>query len=707
MLKRTVSLIFLIIVCFMPFIWRVVQWGGTQPLGLISDAVVGLLVLLLVKNSHRWIRLTILIPWALFLIATFELVAAMQRFPSWQDVHYISDPTFLGNSISVFSLSSSGLAGLLLVAVLCSCMFPLQHRSLSCARIFPLVAILIVSYTLLSNRYSHQGVIGRYSPLHWLLVDTVASPCSSEISPRSIIVPSGLKTLDLDGVRLLAAGKAQNVLIVVLEGIPGLYYPEIAQAIGMVSKETEMNTLANSTPDAMLVPDFAVHSHQTIRGLYSMLCGDFSKLSWSTPKAFELQNSPDRAQDCLPAQMAMNGWSTHYLQGANLGFMSKDRVMPMIGFQHVRGNEWFSEANPYPFEWGVVDSVFFQGARKYIANLQTKQQPWMLTLLTVGTHQPYAVPDEIVDNYPSRKMASVALLDRALSEFIENLRRDKVLENTLVIVTSDESHGSDLANWISSWGLAVILAPEQLPRIKKGGFGLVDITASVLDYFGLQPPRTIIGRSFFRDYSNPREMISYTTSEHRWHTSDNQLYECADDGRCRAGEADSLLGEHSLQVIQDNPDKHDQLVALSAVLDNNLTANKGKNLLKFASGEIRNLPETITSEWADNLVGAQYIDFPENSQVHVSIKVRAIDAPTGGIALKLFLKQSDCPFEDIVPPEFPILYTGEEGKIEFNFNNQKARQSFSFHFVGEGKDAVIQLDEFDVSIEGEEKNETS
>ena len=81
----------------------------------------------------------------------------------------------------------------------------------------------------------------------------------------------------------------------VLEGIPGMYYPEIGKAIGTQSKEVSMNKLAESTPDAMLIPDFVAHSHQTIPGLYPMLCADFSKQSWDTPKAFELQQDPARA----------------------------------------------------------------------------------------------------------------------------------------------------------------------------------------------------------------------------------------------------------------------------------------------------------------------------------------------------------------------------------------------------------------------------
>lgn len=712
-LKTIASLFFLMIACFTPLIWRLVHSGITQPPGILSDALVGLLILLLVNKSNRWFRILIFIPWTLFTLCTFELVAAMQRFPYWQDVHYIADTDFLTNSTSTFSFAYPELSVLFIIAALYCCIFPLKHKVIGYIPIFSLIIIIATSYIFFDNRYNRRetnnGIIGRYSPLHWFLVDAITSPFSRNISTESINIPSGLTTLDMNGTPLFTAGKAKNVLIIALEGIPGMYYPEIAQAMGMVSKETEIPTLAalvKSTTDAMLVPDFSVHSHQTIRGLYSMLCGDFSKLSWTTPKAFELQNNPDRAQDCLPAQMASHGWGTHYLQGANLGFMGKDRFMPLIGFQQVHGSEWFSEANPYPFGWGAVDSVFFRGARTYIATLQKQEQPWMLTLLTVGTHQPYGVPDDIAEQYPSKKIASVALLDQAVGEFIENLGHDKVLEDTLVIITSDESHGSHLAPWISSWGLAVILTPEQLPRIKKGGFGLVDTTVSVLDYFGIQPPSTLKGRSFFRDYITPRAIISSTSSGYRWHTSDNQIFECSADGRCRAGKGDSFLGSHTLQDARFNPDIRALLGAIIAKLDNNLTtntANTGRKTLQFASGETHNLPEKITSEWAESLVGAQYLDFPAKSRVHVSIKVKAVNAPTDGITLQLLLKQSERPCTDIIPPVFPLLYTGDEKTVEFDFNNPQARNSFSFYLLGAGKDAAIRIDAFEISwnIEGE------
>ena len=365
------------------------------------------------------------------------------------------------------------------------------------------------------------------------------------------------------------------------------------------------------------------------------------------------------------------------------------------------GSEWFTEANPYPFEWGAIDAVLFRGAREYIADLRKKEKPWMLTLLTVGTHQPYAVPDEIVANYPDRRAATVDQLDQALGQFIENLRADGVLEDTLVVIAADESHGAEIGDWTSSWGMGMVLAPEgeTLPRLKPGGYGLVDTEISILDYLGLPVPEEVVGRSFFRDYTSPREMIAFTASKRRRHTADNLRYECSDDGRCRVGKADSLLGPPPADFTRDEQGRRNPVFLIAGALDRKLLPKEGARVLNFADGEIRPLPEKIRSEWSDTLVGAQGLDFPAKSKVHVSIRVKMLQAPPEGVRLKLILKMWEHTINSIPLPEFPILRAQEEGTVEFSFDNPEERRSFSFHLLGEGKDAVVQMEEFRVSVE--------
>lgn len=708
-LKSKIAFLSLAVLTMTPLIWRLVHKGSGELIGLLSDGGVGLLLFLLLLYAPHWLRILLAVLWAVFSIGAQELMSALRRLPTWEDLQYLTDPGFVSNSTANLNVSSPALVWSLLLSALLVCFLPISKpRS---KYLFPVglvtgvVLLLLQSY--LSIAHDDQSVAARHNALHWFITDAILSP--PRLTPEELAkysLPDGLDRLDLDGRALLLGepGAAKNVLIITLEGIPGLYYPKIREAMGIAHDSVSMQALAADTREAMLIPDFVVHSHQTIRGLYALLCGDYSKLSWETPKAVELQGNPQRAEECLPAQMAKQGWSTHYLQAAGLSFMGKDRFMPLIGFQRVQGTEWFDEANPYPFGWGVVDSVFFRGARDYIAGLQKQAHPWMLALLTVGTHQPYAVPDEVAAEYPNRLTATVDLLDQAVARFIEDLREDGVLTDTLVVITSDESHGSDLGDWTSSWGLGVVLAPEdgRLPRLKRGTYGLVDMEASILDYLGQPIPSGVIGRSFFRDYAEPREMVSFTASKRRWHTADNRRYECLDDGRCRVGEAKSLLGPPPAEFGRDEAGGGAAIFPITAVLDNKLTQKRGIRVMKFADGEIRRLPEKISDDWSDSLVGAQYLDFPAHSQVQVSIKVRVVEAPQEGIRLWLELKQWEYAQDDIQYPSFPILHAREEAELEFSFDNPLPRKAFSFHLLGEGKDAVVRVEEFNVTVDSRE-----
>jgi len=690
---------------FLPLSWRLLDQGLAQPLGLVSDGAIGLLFWVAFLPASGWMRAALVGIWTLFHLSSLELFVAMQRFPSREDVQYLFNPEFLKNATSGFDFLSPLKSGSLLIAALLCILLPVPRIAWRSLRyVVVLVPLTFATHWVLDREAADSSVAARYSALHWFVGDVVAEvlhPTSMALGESDL--PEGLRQVDLGGSPLLSKGRAKNVLIVVLEGITGFYHPEIRRAMGIESDALAMDALAVNTESAMLIPDFVTHASQTIRGLYAILCGDFSKLSSKTPKAFELTSGLNRSASCLPAQMAENGWSTHYLQGAGLAFMGKDRVMPAIGFQEVHGSEWFSEADPYPFEWGVSDPAFFKGARRYIGDLRKRGDPWMLTLLTVGTHQPYADASEAVAaRYPNRRDASVAMLDGALAGFLAGLADDGVLKDTLVLITCDESHGFPLADWISSWGTGILMVPEQhlLPRIKRGTYGLVDVSASILDYFGLPMPPAIVGRSFFRDYTGLREMVSYSGGKLRWHTSGNLRYECTKgSSRCRVGVASSLLGFPRTPLELEEQETAPLLFARAAVLDNRLIPKGSPQSMRFATGEIRRLPEKVVNEWSENIVGAQYLDFPERSKVHVSIRVKAVKAGDDGIQLKLNLREYEHLVTNIDYPSFPLLHAGDVTEIAFDFDNPRTRRAFSFHLFGEGANAIVQVEEFSVTVD--------
>ncbi|MBI5460730.1 MAG: LTA synthase family protein [Gammaproteobacteria bacterium] len=700
LLSARIRLLFLAIPFYLPALLRVVLQDGASVAGVLSDVALGSLFLCLALLMPRLVRMLVLTLWVVFQIGAQEMLVTMQRFPTWQDLHYLADPTFVENTTAGMQLASPITAGSMIVALIVGLLATATRVSIGRLLLGFVIGAALLGLQNVANRQDVDApVAARFNALHWFIRDAVSVPFRGDYR-KPLPPPAIYSHADLGGTRLIDTGTAKNVLIVTLEGLHGGYHPEIRRAMGVDADMFTMPNLVAQTSNAMLVPNFVTHSHQTIRGLYALLCGDISKLSMDMSKAFEIIGDPERANLCLPAQMAQHGWSTHFLQGAGLAFMGKDRVMPAIGFQQVHGSEWFTEPDEIPFQWGASDPAFFKGVRKYIGKLQRKDKPWMLTLMTVGTHQPYAAPDELVKQYPNRLLAAVSILDKSVGEFLAALKADGVLDDTLVIVTSDESHGAPLAEWMSSWGLNIVLAPEraQLPRIKPGTYGLMDMETSVLDYFSLPVPERVGGRSIFRDYTNGRDIASYTIGKLRWQTADNQRYECTQSEGCRVCDGAGILGPRPAHCSWDDKAMDRTLYGMAYALDHVLDAGGGEREMRFANGQTRELPEKLRNEWSDNVVGAQYLNFPEGSKVHVSIRLKAPPDNRSDVQMRLTLRSWEKEVGGIHYAPFPVLKAGDATALEFDFVNERAIESFSFHLFGEGVKSRIQIDEFTVKV---------
>ena len=686
--------------CLLPGLWRLGQKGGAEMAGVLSDVGIGLAVFGLAVLLPRWLRFLFLVVWALVQVMSAELLAAVGRLPSWQDLQYLADPQFLSSSSAGLHLAEPLFAGLVFVSVLLVLPVPRLRPGMITIVLLVGCGAGMAGFATGSS-FADQSVASRYNPLHWLVTDALSHrDRGREMTLNTNDLPPSLRQSDLTGKTLLSDQRVKNVLIIVLEGISGIYHPEVRQAMGVADGPFQMDGLDSQTRDAMLVPDFVTHSHQTIRGLYALHCGDFSKLSYEMSKGMELQLNPELAGQCLPAWLSKAGWRTHYLQGAPLQFMNKDRVMPAMGFDEVHGFEWFKGRTLENFVWGTTDPDFFAGAIDYVRNLAATDKPWLLSLLTVATHQPFDAPQEMIDKYGDRKIAAVARLDAAVAGFLEKLRADGLLDSTLVVVTADESHGYVGADWYSSWGTMMVLAPDQpdLPRLKKGTYGLVDVEVSVLDYLQQPLPPDVVGRSIFRDYEEPREMVSYTSSKVRWQTADSTLLECSVDSSCMVYSPSNLLAPNRSSGRPGSPEEASKLFGLATLLDHRLTAGMQEQRLQFGHGEIRELPPKIRNEWADNLVGAQYLDFPAGSTVDVDIRIKAVAANSDGIQLRLVMRQFEHEVGGIASPPFPLLRLGEECAVRFSFTNPESRKAFSFHLVGEGAGNVIRMEKFEVAI---------
>lgn len=678
-------------------------WSSTP--GYVSDLAIGSLLLLI---CHRRPLLSALlgVMWAVLMLGNAELISAVGRMPEPSDLKYLTDPHFVQQSTQGSGIHYPWLAGALAFSVLTCLLLVRRHgpRLPGLALLLPLALLLghaVQQYVSPSEddqwrlfNLPHKLLAEGTSRARLALEDWYAGEDSG--LPPDI---DGLTRLDLAGTPLLQApGKARNLIIVTLEGIPGAYLDASRSVLGSDYREEMMPRLSAWAERGMLTPDYVLHSHQTIRGLYAMLCGDYGKLDSGTPKGVEMLANPHRNQQCLPHQLASMGFRTHFLQGAGLRFMAKDQIMPHVGFQQTHGREWFRNKPYLEFPWGMDDRAYFEGALGYVDKLRRNRQPWMLTLLTVGTHQPYSAPADYLARYPDAKRAAIAYLDDAVGDFLDQLKKRGVLKDTLVVVTSDESHGIDNVRLASAWGFNLLLAPEQdqLPRIKTGVYGHVDLTASLLDYFALPVPDNITGRSLLRDYVTPREIMSYTNGLLRQH--DGQvLTECNFQQVCRRYASASFIQPHGEYLGRLSGRQARLIGQRAALLDQSVTGGQIGQHYQFAQLERIELSPGVQDDWADNLIGAQYLELPKGTRTRVTLKIDAVHLDRQGALLRLVTKEYERD-TGLAIPQLPPLKRGQSVELSFDFDNPKTRKAFSFHLLGEGHGS-IRISDFSVVTE--------
>lgn len=687
--------------------------GWSNPLGYLSDLALGSLLVLLLYRRPWWLATPVLLAWAALWVASAELVSAVGRLPTSADLSYLFDTQFMENSTDG-GLAHAWLPWVMGAGLLVWARSAWRSRTTPDAPLGP--KALAIPLTLFGLHWGAQHLAPsdadqwrQYNLPHQLLsvgVGTLqhkALSWAGQTQPITPLPTAGLTQSDLNGQKL-PSGRARNLLVITLEGIPGAYVRPNRQALHSRFDENLMPNLSRWAERGMNTPDYVLHTHQTIRGLYAMLCGDYDKLANGTPKGMELLTQHQRNQACLPAQLRQAGFTTHYLQGAGLRFMAKDRIMPHIGFDSVHGLEWFSNENYLQFPWGKDDRAFFEGALDYVGQLRQQDRPWMLTLLTVGTHQPYSAPAQYLERHDTAKQAAVAYLDDAIGAFLDNLERQGVLKDTLVVITSDESHGIDGVRLASSWGFNLTLAPEQaqLPHIKHGTYGHIDLATSLLDYFALPIPAALGGRSLYRDYDTGREMISYTNGMLRYHDGRGVFTECDFQQRCRRYASEGFIAEKAKYLGASDSRLGAQLGALAGVLDQSLLQTPLNLRYQFGGPSPIQLQARIRDDWADNLIGAQYLEMPGGSRTRVRVKVRALDPQHAAyIQLKAKELEQDVPLG--LPDEIRVT-AAEPLEMEFGFDNPTQRKAFSFHLLGYGA-GEVEVSDFSVitALPGEEE----
>ena len=318
-------------------------------------------------------------------------------------------------------------------------------------------------------------------------------------------------------------GQAQvgrpNILLIMVEGLSGAYLPSVAEYHGL-TPDLALPELDEHLKQLgfQLFPNAVAMQRQTNRGSYSIMCGDYPRVTTSVPKMTLIANA-GQPVECLPRTLQNAGYRTAYIQAASLAFMNKDLFMPLAGYEEVVGRTEL-EALGVPSEgWGADDGPFFDAAFEQVRALNQGDQPWFATLLNVATHHPFTHEEDRVGREALliRRTRAFELLTEALTEMLDKLKAEGVLDDTVVIVTSDEAGGfyqdSDMGKMLrNNFGVMAIRMPDQgrWPPLAPPEtlVAHMDVAVTLLDLLGLDDVSNMIGSSMlYNPQRRPRGLL--------------------------------------------------------------------------------------------------------------------------------------------------------------------------------------------------------
>ncbi|MCX7560981.1 LTA synthase family protein [Sulfitobacter sp. F26204] len=359
-------------------------------------------------------------------------------------LHMALNPTFIEGS----GLTPAFLLNLFAMSAIAVVIYRATHSALVRAFAGFIAAALCGAVYLLPQEFS---------PLDpgWMQTHPLAFSVRAD---RTAVGQQDFPTNALDSASLAPLsgdGPVYNVLVVYLEGVS-----QYSLTTG------DMPFLQKLAADNLSFTRYFGNQLQTNNGLYTSLTGHYPNFLGVSSPWDSLHADTPAARAALPNILASRGYTTAFLQSADLAFMQKATHLSQLGFQEVKGREAWTDFHSEN-GWGIDDLGLFEASLEYIDGLP-RDAPWLVSLLTSGTHAPYNVPANFMPEAPSR-LRAIRYADLAAEKLIEGLQSRRLLDKTVVVFTADESREpggrSNLENEILLNWLPLIVAH---PNGKRG-----------------------------------------------------------------------------------------------------------------------------------------------------------------------------------------------------------------------------------------------
>lgn len=343
-----------------------------------------------------------------------------------------------------------------------------------------------------------------------------------------------------------------NVVIFILESYAKEY----------ISAFNKDNIIPNYKGYSPFVDSLAQHSliftngyangYKSIHGMSSVLAG-----IPSFKDAFTSSPYPKQKIQSLVSILKSEGYDTSFFHGAPNGSMGFLGFGNILGFDHYYGKNEYNNDADFDGSWGIWDEPFFQYFNK---TLSQKKAPFMATLFSVSSHEPYVIPEKYEGKFPKGDNPihqCIGYTDFSLRKFFNAAKKESWYNNTIFVLVADH----DNLIYYSEYGKdqnfhtvpILFFSPNKKYKgVNKDWAQQIDIYPTLLDMIGYDKPFRSWGRSLISKDKVSPFVMRYSSDKYQMMSGN---YICTFDGEKAVGfyQKDDKELQHNL-INMRNPD---------------------------------------------------------------------------------------------------------------------------------------------------------
>ena len=290
-----------------------------------------------------------------------------------------------------------------------------------------------------------------------------------------------------------------------------------------------VDSLANHS---LIFTNAYANGWKSIHGMSSIIAG-----IPSFQNAFTSSPYPKQKIESLVSVLKTQGYNTSFFHGAPNGSMGFLGFGNILGYDHYYGKTEYNNDADFDGVWGIWDEPFFQ---YFNQTLSKKEQPFMATLFSVSSHEPYKVPEKYEGKFPTGKVninESIGYTDYSLKQFFAAAKKQSWYQNTIFVLVAD--HGNTIAyeeyrkEFNKNTVPILFFSPdEKYVGVNNDWAQQIDIYPTLLDMIGYRKPFRSWGRSLISDKQVAPFVIKYGSNMYQFMSGD---YICTFDGKKAIG----------------------------------------------------------------------------------------------------------------------------------------------------------------------------